>query len=278
MSAYDLINEMVTDHAPRGPALITQNSLKNSQRKTAKKTGRVKANNRYKENRIVNSRKKKSTGKTSLKGPTALLSTRTIPAQKGLTGSSGLVYSGRKESSDAPVYDYDVEESARQFVTRKSYENYQQQKMSRSFDFNRSISLRKDNPFQHSVDMRVDELLEDVSLGDPLDLQQLDHLDSLLSGDSELRDLLGDVISDKPTHNLLETRDEFLPSRARSPKNVGNKWRLPVAVESEGEMLHTFKMDRKENDRANQSYETYPDSMGMCVILVFLLTKGAVAH
>lgn len=252
---------MVTDHAPLGPALITQNSLRNSQRKTSKKTDRVKANNRYKENRVVNSRKKKATGKT-----TELFSTRTIPGQSGLTGSSGPVYSGRKESSDAPLYDYDVEESARQFITRKSYENYQQQKMSRSFDFDRSTSLR-DNPFQRSVDMRVDELLEDVSLGDPLDLQRLDHLDSLLSGDSELRDLLGDVISDKPTHNLLQTRDEFLLSRTRSPKTVENKWGVPTAVESEKEMLDTFKMDRKENNRANESYERYPDSMGMCVIL-----------
>ena len=256
MSAYDLINEMVADHAPRGPALITQNSLRNSLRKTAKKTGLVKANNRYKENRVVNNRKKKSTGKPSLKAPTELFSTRTIPGQIGLTGTGDLMYSGRKESSDAPVYDYDVEESARQFITRKSYEKYQQ-KMSRSFDFDRSTSLQRDNPFQRSLDMRVDELLEDVSLGDPLELQQIDHLDSLLSGDSELRDLLGDVISDKPNHNLLETRDELLLGHTRSPKNVDQEWRVPIAVENKGKSL-----GRKENNRVKDSYERYPDILG----------------
>ena len=261
LSAYDLINEMVTQHAPNEPALITQSSVRDSQRKAAKKTARVKANNRYKENRVLNSRKKKSRKKTSLKAQSELYSTQTIPDLSVLITPAG-TERGRNQNSDAPIYDYDVKQSARQFITRKSFENYQQ-RMSTSFDFDRSISLRRESPFQLSVDPRVDELIEDVSLGDPHDLQQLDHLDSLLSGDSELRDLLGDVISNKHTsRDLLGTRDDIMLTNSRTQKN---RWRDPIPVESKREMLATFKMGRKENRE-----DSYPEDIlsGTCVTLI----------
>jgi hypothetical protein len=245
LSAYDLINEMVTDHAPNRPVLITQSSVRDPQRKGAKRTTRV--NNRYKENRGLKSKRPK--GKSSLKTPTEFHRTRTIHGQAGLTGFSSPAGSERerKQSNDAPVYDYDIEQSARQFITRKSFETYQQ-KMSRSFDFDRSISLRAS---QHSLDPRVDELIEDVSLGDSLDLQRLDHLDSLLSGDSELRDLLSDVIPNKPSRDLLETRDDGVLSRNSTiPRNAGNRWTVSRMVENK-EILESSKMDRKENREKN---------------------------
>ena len=232
---------MVTEHAPSGPALITQNSVRDSQRRTAKKTTRV--NNRYKEKKVMNS--KRPRGKKSLKASTEFYRTRII--QTGLTDFTSPAGSERKQSSGPPVYDYDIEQSARQFITRKSFENYQQ-KMSASFDFDRNISLRGNH---HYVDPRVDELIEDVSLGDSIDLQHLDHLGSLLSEDSELRDLLSDVIPNKPNRDLLETRDDVLSRNSTIPKNVGNGLSVSRPVHSKRESLD--KMDGKENNRQKKS-------------------------
>ena len=262
------MNEMVTEHAPSRPALFTKNSVRNSQRKAAKKTSGVKANNRYKDNRVKNKRKK-GTGQSSVK-PVIQLYSRPISGQTGLTGFSSLLSSGPegKESGDAPLYDYDIEESARQFITRKSYEKYQQ-KMSTSFDFERSISFRTESPFRRLVDPRVDELLEDVSVGDSLDIQRLDHLDSLLSGDSELRDLLSDVVIDKPSHDLLETRDDVISRNSRIPRNLEYKGRGSTPIENKKAMLDTFKVDRKENKRMD-SYEIHPQDifLGMYSALI----------
>ena len=161
----------------------------------------------YKEKKVMNS--KRPRGKKSLKASTEFYRTRII--QTGLTDFTSPAGSERKQSSGPPVYDYDIEQSARQFITRKSFENYQQ-KMSASFDFDRNISLRGNH---HYVDPRVDELIEDVSLGDSIDLQHLDHLGSLLSEDRELRDLLSECHSNNkhnsglclcPVNTKLEAR------------------------------------------------------------------------
>lgn len=265
------MNEMVTEHAPKGPALITQNSIQNVLPKTGRKTARVKANNRYKENRPISNKtsKKKPTGKTSFKASSELYSTQTIPGHFGLTGLGNLVDNNVRHSSDAPVYEYDIKESGKQFITRKSYERYQQ-KMSASFDFNRNLSLRRDSPLtsQLYLDPRVDELLEDVSLGDPIELQRLDNLDSLFSGDSELRDLLGDVIADKPSRGLLETRDDVLSMNSRIPqdefpRNVGSKSRDSSPVVGTGKILNTFNVGSEVNNwvKLQDSYKRSPEDV-----------------
>ena len=268
MSAYDLMNEMITEHAPKGPVLITQTSQRNTQRQVGKKTSRVKANNRYKEKRSNNSR-------TSKPKPTAKsTSTRASPGQVVLQGLHLPIETdlGDRQSRNAPVYEYDIKESGRQFITRKSYESYQQ-KMSASFDFDRSISIGSPFNIQHSFDPRVDELLEDVSLGDSLDKQGLDNLDSLLSGDSELRDLLSDVIVDKPRTDLLETRDDVI---YRNSRNVIERFarteekRGESPIQSKRNMMNTFKVDSKGKDRvkpqdsyARPSEDVIPGMYGM---------------
>ncbi|XP_028418819.1 uncharacterized protein LOC114544365 [Dendronephthya gigantea] len=252
LSAYDLMNEMVAEHAPKRAPLITQNSVTNSQRKTGKKTTRVKANNRYKENRNLDHKKgrKIPTEKTNWKSTRELSNTRTIPSQAGLTRLNSSVNTELSvQNSDLPEYAYDVEESARQFVTRKSYESYQK-KMSASFDFNQSISSIHGGRFQHSLDPRVDELLEDVSLGDPLDFQRLDNIDSLLSGDSELRDLLNDVIENK------QSRRSLLETDGNRRNSMEGRWRDPSPFDEKRIMLDTFKVDRM--NKAKDSHEKLP--------------------
>lgn len=257
LSAYDLMNQMVAEHAPKRAPLITQNSVTNSQRKTFNKTTRVKVNNRYKENKNLHRKKgrTKPAEKTSWKSTSELYNTRTIPSQARLTRLNSLVGTelGVSQNGDLPKYDYDVEESAKQFITRKSYESYQK-KMSASFDFDRSISSLHGGGLQHSLDPRVDELLEDVSLGDPLNFQRLGNLDSILSGDSELRDLLNDVIENKQSHGLLETRDDAILGHS---KNMESRFGGPNPFEERKTVMDTFKVDR--NDKRNGSHKNNPD-------------------
>lgn len=267
MSAYDLMNEMVTEQAPKNPALIIQNSVRSSHTNAGKKTSRVKANNRYKDKKIVN-RRKKPTEKTRLKSVTELHGTRIIRDQPGLRDFSSLVRAdhGRNSTSTARVYDYDIEESARQFITRKSYENYKQKK-STSLDFDRSVSLRIESSFQ--LDPWVDQMIEDVSPSNSLDLQRLGHLDTLLSGDSELRDLLSDVIPVKP--RFLETKDNFMSdTKSRTPE-IG--WRVTSQGESNGNTVKDFKMDEQENRIVKNSFQQHPDHILSSTYIVILTYK-----
>ncbi|XP_028394275.1 uncharacterized protein LOC114518472 [Dendronephthya gigantea] len=222
LSAYDLMNEMVAEHAPKRAPLITQNSVTNSQRKTGKKTTRVKANNRYKENRNLDRKKgrKKPTEKANWKSTRELSNTRTIPSQAGLTRLNSSV------NTELSVQNSDLPEVYHQYTG-----------------------------VDHSLDPRVDELLEDVSLGDPLDFQRLDNIDSLLSGDSELRDLLNDVIENK------QSRRSLLETDGNRRNSMEGRWRDSSPFDEKRIMLDTFKVDRME--KAKDSHEKHPDILSV---------------
>lgn len=234
MSAYDLMNEMIAEPVPKAPIPIHNPTRSTKYKKRSQKKARV-ANDRYNDNRGGRQPKTKR-----------IMRTRSNKQVNTHTGLSSL----EMGSKNATVHDYEEEESGKRFITRKSYERYQNKKGNLSDDLEPGLSFGRNEEFniKHSFDSRVDEILDDVSLGETIDNARLDHLDSLLSGDSELRELLCDVIveRDRPHRENLIGSDDAISINSRISLNSmpGNR---SDKLKKERAMLGTYKVAPQHN-------------------------------
>ena len=264
MSAYDLVTEMIAEPVPKAPVITRISTL--STPKKGKKVARVRPNNRYRDSRSGKSKRTKR----ATKGTNSDESYRqkNENARTGLSGRDHLGTSPPNliQDKNAPVYKYDIEQSGRRFITRNSYEQYQARKSS-SYDLERSISFGRVEPFQHSLDSRVDKLLDDVSVSGTLEAAELDNVASLLSGDSELRELLNDVITEKdgPRPELHSRNDDVISvvSSNGFTANSDRKWKTRKPADSKRTMLGTFEVPAqydREQERRNSDKSVLPDT------------------
>lgn len=184
LSAYNLINDMVIEHKPSEPELITKNSKK-------KNVWPTKINDRYKEKRFINTWAK-TTKKMS---PQKMQRTQRLFDKMASTIVGNLDQPYDIHDDSKFVRNNRTEFAHQEFITRKSYESYQK-KIFDSFDgsLNSAFNMSQD----------IDALIDDVSTPD--EIKNVDHLDSLLSGDTELQVLINDVITESPgfLQNMVE--------------------------------------------------------------------------
>ncbi|XP_048582727.1 uncharacterized protein LOC5517350 isoform X2 [Nematostella vectensis] len=235
--ASNMISEMLSEAVPKADTLT---KIRYTPPKPKTKAITKVANDRY-ETKTTNKRGKspRQANRNVKPMPGHAQAIRGIEAHRaGVIGehplTSSPIYppSGRvdpRSEDNAPVYPNDEftrfsrgrettrSVSPNEFVTVKTYRQHEKEKLRRSHEFERQMDYELSrmshqsptvtwNPALRSLE--IDHILDEIPDGSTIDEDRFQDIQSLLSDDSELKELLADVISSQATSRERQNREK----------------------------------------------------------------------